>query len=246
MIDATFQSFVDAFVGDAIVVVDNDWRYSLGWGWLGISVPSITIIATKSFVDVAHFLRVPNKLANRTKQAQISWFTIPSYSLLHGSYGLCTFRVFACLFYLGNMFLSRASFALNVCSRNVPAIGGTVRSIHCLPKQSSSSRYQQPAGLGQSLNISNNNHAIWRKSSCLNELKVWFWMVKHIYLNVHFQRPFSSKSEPNTSALVEEEDDILYKSIQIETRSSDRAILDSYAQFVSTAAKHLEVEISKM
>lgn len=41
------------------------------------------------------------------------------------------------------------------------------------------------------------------------------------------------------------EDDILYKRIEIETRSGDRAVLDSYLKFVTMAAENLEITLSR-
>ena len=42
-----------------------------------------------------------------------------------------------------------------------------------------------------------------------------------------------------------EEDDILYKSIDIECRGHDPAVLQSYQTFALAAAKHLEIPVSK-
>lgn len=54
------------------------------------------------------------------------------------------------------------------------------------------------------------------------------------------------KQEKEVIAAEDEEEDILFKTIQIEARSADRAVLDSYEKFVSMTAKYLDIEISRM
>ncbi|KAI7690057.1 hypothetical protein SSS_10810 [Sarcoptes scabiei] len=45
---------------------------------------------------------------------------------------------------------------------------------------------------------------------------------------------------------VKAEKDILYKDIQLEARSADRALLDSYEKFVLMSANFLDINVSKM
>lgn len=43
----------------------------------------------------------------------------------------------------------------------------------------------------------------------------------------------------------EQEDDKLYKRLEIELRGHDKAVIKSYVKFATTAAEHLNVEVGK-
>lgn len=43
----------------------------------------------------------------------------------------------------------------------------------------------------------------------------------------------------------EQEDDKLYKRLEIELRAHDKAVLKSYVQFAKTAAEHLDIGVGK-
>lgn len=51
---------------------------------------------------------------------------------------------------------------------------------------------------------------------------------------------------PEVNQSGEEENDILYKRVQIEARSGDRAVLDSYEKFVSMSANYLGITVSRV
>lgn len=43
----------------------------------------------------------------------------------------------------------------------------------------------------------------------------------------------------------EQEDDKLYKRLEIELRSHDKAVMKSYVKFATTAANHLNIDVGK-
>ena len=60
------------------------------------------------------------------------------------------------------------------------------------------------------------------------------------------QRFFRSPKFPHQpQPIVSDEDDTLYKSIHIEARCGDRAVLDSYQKFVEMAAENLDIQLER-
>lgn len=47
------------------------------------------------------------------------------------------------------------------------------------------------------------------------------------------------------TAAVQEEDDKLYKRLEIEVRGHDPAVIKSYIKFATTAAEHLNIDVGK-
>lgn len=54
-----------------------------------------------------------------------------------------------------------------------------------------------------------------------------------------------SESKSQNALASEEEDDKLYKRLEIEVRGHDPAVIKSYIKFATTAAEHLNIEVGK-
>lgn len=54
----------------------------------------------------------------------------------------------------------------------------------------------------------------------------------------------SSDAKPDNTS-VAEEDDKLYKRLELELRGHDPAVIKSYVKFATTAAEHLSIDVGK-
>lgn len=54
----------------------------------------------------------------------------------------------------------------------------------------------------------------------------------------------SSDAKPDNTS-VAEEDDKLYKRLELELRGHDPAVIKSYVKFATTAAEHLRIDVGK-
>lgn len=54
-----------------------------------------------------------------------------------------------------------------------------------------------------------------------------------------------SELKSQNAAVQEEEDDKLYKRLEIEVRGHDPAVIKSYIKFATTAAEHLNIDVGK-
>jgi hypothetical protein len=69
--------------------------------------------------------------------------------------------------------------------------------------------------------------------------------ARPILTATNFRQQFSSEPASQQTIAAADDNDRLYKSIEIELRGVDPAVLKSYTTFATSAAEHLGIELGK-